>query len=431
MFTKMLLPVFSVGMISASSCLAQPAANALTAENTFTANQLVTWVWERNSGIAAQSAAVDIAVHRISPAGSLDDPSISYSFAPRTFGRAGQGLNQKIEFAQQLPWPGTLKARKGAAAARATVARADEQRLRLKLAAIAKAAFAELYFVQRALAIHHETLELLRELKSVAETRYTAGKTSQQDVLQVELEIASLDRHLLELGRIEASVKAEINGLLSRDPVLPLPKTGPIPGVAAVPALSDLKRQALASHPELRRLEGQITASAFEVTVAEKAFYPDLRFIAGYNSLWDEADKRPIIGLSISAPLDRRKRRAELLGAKASVRRAELEHANQAAHLLSELARTHAGLAESVGSVALHERSLVPLAAEFLEAALADYESGTGAFLSVITAEQQKLQTEESLERSRADALRRFAELELWTGGPLTSGSENSEGIAP
>ncbi len=62
------------------------------------------------------------------------------------------------------------------------------------------------------------------------------------------------------------------------------------------------------------------------------------------------------------------------------------------------------------------KNSLVPLANEYLSSTIADYQSGAGSFLSVITAEQKKLVFEEGLERNRANYFSRVAELERWAG---------------
>ncbi len=61
----------------------------------------------------------------------------------------------------------------------------------------------------------------------------------------------------------------------------------------------------------------------------------------------------------------------------------------------------------------------MPLADELLGAALADYQSGAGSFLSVIAAEQHRLTAAEELERNRADYMRRSAELDRWAGETL------------
>jgi len=416
-------------LLLVSALLAQAAwgESSPNPEDALTPSDLVAWVWERNPGVAELQAALDVAIERIDPAGSLDDPTFSYAFAPRTFGRDGQGLNQKIEFSQSIPWPGTLAARRASAEQRSVAARRDIDVLRLELAAVARSAYAEWYYLQRSLAIHHRTHELLSGLRSAAEVRYAAGKALQQDVLQAEVELANLERHLLELTRIEVSILAQINALLNRDPTTPLPELAGLDLPTATPVLADLERAALEAHPALERLDAEMAARSAEVTVAEKAFLPDLRFTAGYNSLWDEADKRPVVGISINVPLDRGKRRSSLNAAKASMQRVRWQREDVRAQLLSEVAQAHAAVHESLDAVALYEATLLPLVQEYFAAARADYESGAGSFLAVITAEQQQLETEEALERSRADLLRRLAELDRASGTVLPS----SKGARP
>jgi outer membrane protein TolC len=150
--------------------------------------------------------------------------------------------------------------------------------------------------------------------------------------------------------------------------------------------------------------------------VAEKAMWPDMKFVAGYNSLWDDPDKRPIVGISINVPLNRSKRKAELSRAQWEVRRTQSRRVNQRSQLMGELAQAHARTIESLKSIELYENALLPLADEFLSAALADYRSGAGDFVSVISAEKHRLTAAEELERNRADFMRRSAELDRWAG---------------
>jgi outer membrane protein TolC len=198
-----------------------------------------------------------------------------------------------------------------------------------------------------------------------------------------------------------------------------LPAAAPIQQQSTPPALEDLQTLALARHPELSRLNAAISASENRVTLAEKAFFPDFQFGVGYNSLWESVDQRPVVGVSINVPLDRSKRRSELDRARAETRRTEFSLSERRAELLGELATARAGVVEAQSSVALYQSELVPLTAEYLEAAIADYQSGTGAFLNVITAEQRKLDTDLELARARSDYARRLAELEFLAGGSL------------
>ncbi len=406
-------------VLIASSLSAAESDSIVFEERTLTADSLVALVMRVNPGIAEMSAAADAAAFSVEPAGSLDDPVFSYAFAPRTFGREGQGLNQKIELSQDIPWPGTLAAREQAARSSAIAANESVEVLRLQVAATARSVYAEWYFTHRALEIHESTHDLLEQLRSVAVTRYAAGRALQQDVLQVELEQLQLHRHGLMLTQQRDVAKAQINALLNRSQDAPVPEPGTVSTPRSVAPLEILQNYALQAHPELRGLDAQIARHEAQVTVAEKALLPDLRFTAGYNSLWDEADKRPVVGISINVPFNRSKRKAEVNRAKAEVRRTRSRLANQRAQLLGELARARAKVIESLESVQLYENSLLPLADEFLDAALVNYQSGAGDFLSVIAAEKHRLTAAEELERNRADYIRRYAELERWAGAPL------------
>jgi outer membrane protein, heavy metal efflux system len=385
-----------------------------------TADGLAAWVIELNPGLAGLEAAAEAAAFRIDPAGSLDDPMLSYAAAPLTAGTDG-GLDQNVDFSQKVPWPGTLAAREAAARYEAVAADRDVDALRLQVIAQAKAAYAEWYFVHAALEIHHATKALVEDLIATAETRYAAGQALKQDVLQAEIESRDLDNRLLRLLRLKATVQARINALLNRASDAPLPLTDAMRGYSVLPSLEKLQGLALAQHPELARLDARISAGASRITLAEKAFYPDFQVGVGYNGMWDDPDQRPMLGVSINIPLDRSKRRSDLGRAQADKRHAEWALVERRADLLADLAQAWAEVSEAQDAIANYQDELVPLAAEYLEAALADYQSGSGAFLNVITAEQRKLSTELAAARVRADYVRRLAELERWAGGDIDS----------
>ena len=417
-FATLCVPALTAGPLWAAPAFQD--GNDPGAAQPMTADDLASWILAANPGLAAIEAAAEAAAYRIEPAGSLDDPTLSYAVAPLT-ASADRSLNQKIDFSQKIPWPGTLAARESAARFEAVAADRDADLLRLQVIAQAKSAHAEWWFIESALDIHHATLGLLDDLLATAQTRYASGRAQKQDVLQAEVERAELDKHLLGLLRQRTAVQARINALLSRAPDTPLPAAAPIPQQSTTPTLEDLQTLALARHPELSRLDAAISASESRITLAEKAFFPDFQFGVGYDSLWDPTDKRPVFGVSINVPLDRSKRRSELDRARAETRRTKYSLSERRAGLLAELATVHAEVAEAQLSVDIYQSELVPLTAEYLDAAIADYQSGAGAFLNVITAEQRKLNTDLELARARSDYARRLAELELWAGGPLSA----------
>lgn len=420
---------FALAFTAAATADLTEQGSAAERTDRLTAEGLAAWVLEVNPGLVAIKAAAEAASFRIDPAGSLDDPTLSYGVAPLTAG-ADRGLNQRVDFSQKIPWPGTLAAREEAARYAAVAADHDVDALRLRVIAQAKAAYAEWRFVHVSLDIHHATQALLDELIATTETRYAAGRALKQDVLQAEVERADLDKRLLRILRLRATVQARINALLNRSPDAALPPAAPIARHVGLPAFERLKSLALDRHPELASLEARISAAESRTTLAEKAFYPDFQVGVGYNSLWDNTDKRPVLGLSINVPLDRSKRRSNLGRAQAEKRLAEWALIDRRAEFLADLTQAHAEVVEAQSSVILFRDRLVPLSSEYLETAIADYQSSRGAFLNVIAAEQRQLSTELALARARADYVRRLAELERWVGGPLESAAATQTGAS-
>jgi cobalt-zinc-cadmium efflux system outer membrane protein len=391
---------------------------AIASAQSLSAAQLAAWVLERNPGLQAAKAAARAAAYRIDPAGSLDDPTLSYAAAPNTTGSPG-GLQQRVEIAQKLPWPGTLAARESQARFEAIAAEHGTDVLRLDVVAAAKAAHAEWRYLAEALTVLEATHTLLAELISTAEARYAAGRGSRQDVLQAQVEQAEIGNRRLELQQLSTAVRARINALLQRPPAAPLPPADPAPLLPHIPSTGLLEQLALEEHPLLRRLAAEADARESEVVLAKKAFYPDVQVGVGYNQLWDDPDKRTTVGLSINVPLDRSKRRARLDSAQAQVQQSRWELAERRAQLLADLTEARARLTEARETVQLYENQLIPLVDEYLDSAIFDYSSGAGPFLNVVTAEQRQLSTELGLARARADYARALAALERWVGGSV------------
>lgn len=394
------------------------AAPLLVDDGQLNPERLVAAVLARNPGIDALRAAARAAAARVEPAGALKDPQLSYALAPRTIG--GTGLGQRITLSQPIPWPGTLALRERAARRRAKAAQAQLAALKLEIIAAVKAAFAEWYYVHRALALNEANQALLTGLRQVAETRYATGQAKQQDVLQAELRLARLHEQALALKRQRRSIRAQINALLHRPVDRPLPPPAPVRvQPAPVPPFRALKQIAIKTHPELKRLRAQLAAQRAEVKLARKNVYPDFKLSIGYNSLWGTPAKRWSIGISISIPWNRSKYQSLLNAAQAEAMQARWRLADRRAELLAKLASARAAVVEAKKTIALYQERLVPTAEANLDAALANYRAGTGSFLEVITAATKKLNTQLHLARARANYLRRRARLERLAGGEL------------
>jgi outer membrane protein TolC len=413
----------AIGLVAAVTAVADPySSSAASADEgplqaPLTARVFTEAVLAHNANLEAMRQAVVAAVAQVGPAGSLDDPMLSVSAAPRTFGATG-GPNGDVEVSQSFPWWGTLDARREVARADAEARGEDFDALRLRLAALARGAFADWVYVHRALEINDANLSVLTELRNVARIRYATGQAPQEDVLQADVERAMLEQQRLERQRDLTVAQSRMNALLDRAPQASIPAAGQLPSTSTLPAEEILAQQALA-HPQLGELAAEERAAEARQRLAQKDRFPKFGVSAGYNNMWADPAMRPMVGLSITVPIDQGKYRADIDAARAEARRAASTLEDQRASLLADLAADYAAVREANQSVALYRDQLVPLAESALNVARTEYGSGRGDFLNVLTAEEHRLDTELGLARMQSQYFRALAELDRASGGGL------------
>ncbi len=378
---------------------------------------LVTEVLTRNPDLPAMRAAWQAARAKIAQESSLDDPVLSYGFAPRTIDRKGQDFGQTAALSLRLPWPGKLALASEAAQLEADAAGNDVESVRLRLIETTRSAYADWYFIHRALQINRADRKLLQHIRRLAELRYASGSASRQDALQAEVETALLDHRQIVLERKRHEILARLNTLLLRTPDAPQPPPDTLPKTPAVPPLDHLRDLALGRHPALRALTVRRRANQRRESLAKRQFFPDLTLRTGYNSLWNDEQKRLSVGASINLPLPGR-RRARLDQVRAQGLRLTSQWQSQRARILEVLQSRYEQVRESEHVIRLYRDRLLPLAKDNLAAAQADYASGAGDFIDLLEAEKHLSGVRLQLARSLSEHFRRLAALERLSGGP-------------
>ena len=212
--------------------------------------ELIHEVLARNPELVAARKQWEAATNRIVQARSLDDPILSVQLwnVPQTF-NVTQTQNNIFGLSQNLPFPGK-RALKGDVASRS--ADMTEQAVRAKereLVARLKQAYYDLFLAQKAVQIHHEQVELLRQFVEIANAKFRAGKGSQADVLKAQVELSLLFQHRPVLEQRRETAEAMLNTLLDRDTASPLgiaqePSQLPLRAARRRSASSRVERQA-------------------------------------------------------------------------------------------------------------------------------------------------------------------------------------------
>lgn len=380
--------------------------------------RLVEAVLVRNTSVEAARQAYLASLEEVVQVTSLDDPMVGYSFGPATpFDDVRFG--QRVDVRQRLPYPGKLRLAGEVARAEAEAVAQRIDTVVLDLAVAASQLYDELYLADRQLEINREHIRLLEDLHRTATARYAAGRISQHEPLNAEVELSHLAHRDVILKSRREVVVARINALLHRPPKTPLP---PPPASLPTPTrhvLADLgfdnleaaQELALELRPQLAAARAEVDARRAAVRLAEMSKYPDFDVGTSFSSMWAEPSHRWMVGATVNVPI--RKKRIQAEKAEAEARLAEAE--NLLLHLedeiRAEVAQIHELALEAHHVLELYDDRILPAARDHIEAARSSFETGRAPFGDVIRAEKDLRSSELAYQEILTDYSRRLADL--------------------
>jgi outer membrane protein, heavy metal efflux system len=384
--------------------------------------ELIQMVLARNPELVAARKQWEAVTNRITQARSLDDPILSLQLwnIPQPF-KATQADNTIFGLSQNLPFPGKL-ALKGDVASRS--AEMTEQAVRakeLELVARLKQAYYDLFLAQKAVQIHHEQVELVRQFVAIANAKFRAGKGSQADVLKAQVELSMLFQHLPVLEQRQETVEAMLNTLLDRAPASPL-------GMAQEPSqqsleqpVDDLHRLALNDRPELKAAELDVQRSEQSRALAQRQYYPDFN-VAFQRFQNYQANDGFGAYVAMSIPFafwTKPKYDAGVQEAEAAVSVAQAQQ-----HTLENMTRFQindllAKLRATDQVAKLYRTTILPQAEQSLESARVGYRAGKAGFLDLIDTQRAWRGFQLEYFQALVDRQHRLAELEQVVGIPL------------
>lgn len=427
--TRSIRVLFAIAVVSATFWIgASNVAYAIeqTTQPALVLPDLIPEALARNPELVAARKQWEAATNRIAQARSLDDPTLSihlWNF-PQTF-NVTRADNSIFGLSQNLPFPGKL-ALKGEIARRS--AKMTEQALRAKereLVARLKQAYYDLFLAHKAIQIHHEQVELLRQFVEIANAKFRTGKGSQADVLKAQVELSVLHQQLPVLEQRRETTAALLNTLLDRDPLSPL-------GIPQEPSLlpidttiDDLHRLALNARPELKAVELAVQQSEQSRALAQRQYYPDFNVtFQRFQNFQAHDGFGAYVAMTVPfAFWTKPKYDAGVQEAAASVAAARAQQ-----HTVENLTRFQindllAKVRASEQVARLYHTTILPQALQNLEAARAGYRAGKGGFLDLIDTQRAWRGFQHEYYRALVEREHRLAELEQVIGTDLNGNS--------
>ena len=411
--------VASVLVMFFSSGLSRAQDTDSVLRNKLVLPELIHEVLARNPELVAARKQWEAATNRITPARSLDDPILSVQLwnFPQNF-NVTKSDNSIFGLSQSFPFPGK-RALKGDVASRS--AEMTEQAVRAKereLVARLKQAYYDLFLSQKAVQIHHEQVELVRQFVEIANAKFRAGKGSQANVLKAHVELSLLFQYLPVLEQRRETAEAMLNTLLDRDTASPL-------GVAQEPSqlplqkpIDDLHRLALNDRPELKAAELDVQRSEQSRALAQRQYYPDFNVaFQRFQNFQTNDGFGAYVAMSIPfAFWSKPKYDAGVQEAAAAVAVAQAQQ-----HTLENMTRFQindllAKLKATDQVATLYRTIILPQGVQSLEAARVGYRAGTAGFLDLIDAQRAWRGFQLEYFKALVERQYRLAELEQVVG---------------
>ncbi len=383
--------------------------------------ELVREALEHNPEIQVAARTLEAKRARVGQAAALPDPMLMYgvinegrpvpfqTLGERDFSEAYVGVSQ------DLPFPGRRRLRKEAAQEEVEAAQSAYEGARRRVAAEVAEAYYDLYATHAGLDLVEESARLLDQLIKVAHTRLSVGQTSQQDVLDAEVEMSRLEERRTEHAARRAILEERLRSLLYRRTADPLGRPTPVTPTPLPGPLDALLRQAEEQSPAITEKARMVAQAERQADLAKRDRKPDFSVNFTYHNR-GRLDPMYSFGGTLTLPnLHGRQGHAleeavaSLGGARSGVdmARADIRYA------VTEAYQT-ASSADRL--LRLYDEGILKQARLSLDSALAQYRVGKTEFLTLITSWRRLLDYDLAYQEQLAAHEKALARLAVHVG---------------
>lgn len=386
--------------------LAGPLMGQSGSGETMSLEQCLTLALERHPLIQSAMKQREAAAARIRQATAFPYPSLSFIADQNPHfldivntKESYVGVNQLLELPRKRALRGKIAEKESDEVA------SDIDLVKLEVACQVRRAFYGLLLAQEKLQYAERDLELARDYQQKAELKLEAGDVGRIEVLRAKVETLKAANAARVAAKELDLARARLNYHLGRRENDPIRIAGKLEIPFSDISLEDLKREALALRPELKKLGHSIERETLVQERARLSNWPDLSVNLSRHGLQGEPAGS---SLTVELPLPflfRQRQNAEIAEARANVGALERETAQVRNAILLEVAEAYTGAQRAQDQIALYRDQILPQAEEMYEMFLFSYQEGEIGGIDLIEARR----TLNESRKSYADALFEYA----------------------
>lgn len=366
---------------------------------------------ENNPELKATFNDYMAAMEQVPQVGALPDPTVAFGiFLQPVETRLGaQRFNTSVS--QMFPWFGTLSAKKDVATQMAKAKYEAFEDVKLQLYRDVGTTYDELYYLDKAIAITKENLDILSSFKELAKINFEGGRTGFVSVLRVEMEEQELKDKLILLKDKKLPLKAKFASLLNTE----IPDSIAFPDTLQVKNVmydkETLVDSVLVNSPRLKKLEHEVEAMANQEEVAKKMGLPSFNLGVNYINIAPRTDMDmpdngkdalvfPQVGISI--PLYRGKYRAMRREASLKKEAASLRKEDMTNSLKTNVESLYQQYRDAMRRVELNEK-LSDISTRSRDLLQTEFTNGEMDFEEILRMERKVLNYRLEEARARVD----------------------------
>lgn len=378
--------------------------------------------------VQMQEAAKDAARDRIAMKSSLMNPMLMLgvqNLPTNSFGFSDDPMTSKmIGISQDFPFPGKLSAEAAIAAQDTLTAETRIRESQNELARDIKQSYFEIFHLARSVSTNEYHLKALDELLDVARQQLATGKTTQSEILNLELERSDIETQIADEQSMLAMRRAELERAVGGDAgSLNMPEALALPVLPQ--SLAELDTLASHRRATLAGFRSEAEQQTLAVRRAELDRYPDFNLSLQYMqraAVMDGAPAPDMVSATIGVELPMNygnQRSSQAAEAEAMRTMKQAEERSTALMIHAELAANLAKLQGLQKQFNILRNDVYPLVEASLETSKANYRYGKTGIEQVLRDELALLHREHDRYRLEAEYNKTLAEIEYLTGTTL------------
>ncbi len=411
---KFLICSFAFGLLTAAAFAGadtvfdEPATSLISKD---IAGSFVSEALQQNPGLVAQEKRYQAARQSIAIAGTLPNPKFQLTHFVESIQTRTGPQEQALMLQQPIPWFGKLDSKRDAARAHSEAlwyAYSIQQFMLVDQ--VSKQVF-ETAYLDKAIRITEENIQLLRQLEPVVEDRVRAG-SDLNDLRRLQVEIERFEDTVARLEAMRTGAMAKLDGALGRSTssaTFNIDWDAPtFTETEFTQWLSAIRNRS----PRLAMLRALESSQDARERLAGLANRPDLS--VGVNYIRTGSSSNPMtpgsgndpwaLMVGVSLPIWGEANKAVSLQASLEKDAIAAQIKDQELQLLAEGRVLIAQLEDAQARIVRYQEKLLPLARQAKDITESAYRTGNASILDVIDSDRALLKLETEYWRAAADA---------------------------